>query len=105
QEQRWPPQRYKKFLYLRGFASICGYLPFISRTVMEYGGKARVKSTLSPSTLAVTGTSLSGSVMVLVSSGLLAASVMVWPLRSMDFTPEVAMWIAWVSAVRFTTFT
>ncbi len=43
------------------------YLPPISNTVIEFAGTVRVKSELMPVTLAVTGSILCGSVMLLVS--------------------------------------
>ena len=52
------------------------YFPFISKTVMEYGGKVREKFALSPSTLLVTGAILVGSLMEFVSSGLAPAMTM-----------------------------
>jgi hypothetical protein len=58
------------------------YLAEISRTLMEYGGKLRENFELRPSTFEVTGTTLAGSVMVLVSSGLLPLSCIKEPSGS-----------------------
>ena len=66
----------KKLLRLAdGFGFSIIYLAFICSTVSEYGGKVRVKLVPRPSTAAVTGTILVGSVMELVSVGLAALSV------------------------------
>src|ERR1035437_376018 len=80
------------------------YFPFITKTVMEYGGNVRVKVVLRPSTGVVTGTILDGSVIEFVSVGLPAAMAMVCPLGSTEAIPLSSTRMGCGVAARFTIF-
>ena len=71
---------------------------------MENGGNVRLKPVPKPSALEVTGTIFVGSVMELVSSGLLALIVTACPLESTLATPLISTRTGCAVAARFTIF-